>query len=340
MELVSVGILVLLFVLVVLVGLLLYKNRSAQSPDGLSLLQQQVNQLTSQVNLHLSSITSQLQSTTGQIGDIFADVREKIGNLSGATERFIEIGKSISELQDILRPPKLRGELGELFLENLLNQILPAENYTIQYTFRNGTKVDAVIRLSNGLVSVDAKFPLDNFRRIMEGQSEEQRASRRKEFMRDVKKHVDSIASKYILTDEGTFDFALMYIPAENVYYEIILKDESEGGLLPYALQKRVIPVSPYSFYAYLRTILLGLRGMRIEKEARELQDALGRLQGDFDRFKKDFDTIGTHLSNAKNKYDDVSRAVERFGDKLGGIGMGAKGEIGQGQSVKKVLPE
>jgi len=347
MELVSIVILVLLIVLVVLVSLLFQWTRSAKSPDGLSLLQQQMNQLSSQVTLHLTSVTNQLQSTTGQIGDrldsaskVFADVRERIGVLSGATERFIEIGKSISELQDILRPPKLRGELGELFLENLLTQILPAENYTMQYTFKNGTKVDAIIRLSNGLVSVDAKFPLENFRRIMEGQSEEEKASRRKEFMRDVKKHVDSISSKYILPDEGTFDFALMYIPAENVYYEIILKDEGESGLLPYALQKRVIPVSPYSFYAYLRTILLGLRGMRIEKEARELQDALGRLQGDFERFKKDFDTIGTHLSNAKNKYDDASRAVERFGDKLGGIGMGAKGEIGPGQSVKKVLPE
>ncbi len=346
MNVMMIGIIVGLSIIVILGGvlivLLIFNRKGAPhlDPQALALLQQQVDslrgqmgeslsQLTSQVNHQLASITQQLQATTGQIGErldsaskAVSDVRQNLGELSKATERVFEIGKDISALQDILRPPKLRGGLGELFLENILNQILQPEYYTMQYGFRSGSKVDAVIRLPQGLVPVDAKFPLENFKKIIEVQNEEERGARKKEFMRDVRKHIDAISSKYILPDEGTFDFALMYIPAENVYYEIIVKDESENELLPYALQKRVIPVSPNSFYAYLQTILLGLKGLRIEKQAKEIQSGLSRLHGDFERFAEEFAVVGKHLSNAKNKYDEVGRALERFGDRLGNIGQ------------------
>jgi DNA recombination protein RmuC len=172
-------------------------------------------------------------------------------------------------------------------------------------------------------VPVDSKFPLENFKRVIAGETEEERKAARKKFATDVKKHIDAIASKYILPDEGTFDFALMYIPAENVYYEVILKDDAFGeekGLCAYALAQRVIPVSPNSFYAYLQAIVLGLKGLRIEKSAHEIIQHLKRLEGDFQRFRDDFDVLGKHLGNTRGKYEDAAKRLDRFGEKLASI--------------------
>ncbi len=142
----------------------------------------------------------------------------------------------------------------------------------------------------------------------------------RKKFVSDVKKHIDAIAGKYILPDEGTFDFALMYIPAENVYYELIIKDEAvdtEKALLSYAFAKRVIPVSPNSFYAYLQTILLGLKGLHIEEQAQEILKNIARLSGDFGKFQDEFELVGKHLTNTKARYDEADKRLQKFGDKL-----------------------
>jgi len=231
-----------------------------------------------------------------------------------------EVGKNIASLSDILRAPKFRGEIGELLLGDLLSQILSPEHYKLQYSFRSGDRVDAVIILKVGMVPVDAKFPLESFQRIIAASEEEDQKKHKREFTRAVKGHIDSIAQKYILPDEGTFDFALMYIPAENVYYETIIKDEGLGeerSLLSYALEKRVIPVSPNSLYAYLQAIVLGLKGLQIEKEAQEIMQYLARIEGDFVRFKDDYNTLGGHIERARKKYDDASKSLDRFEDKL-----------------------
>ena len=160
-----------------------------------------------------------------------------------------------------------------------------AEHFRLQHQFKNGDVVDAVILIGANFVPVDSKFPLENFRRVVEAATESERIAARKQFLRDVKRHVDAIATKYILCDEGTYDFALMYVPAENVYYETIIKEDNAGDerqLFGYALGKRVIPVSPNSFYAYLQTILLGLRGMKVEERAHEILNTLARLRADF----------------------------------------------------------
>jgi len=229
--------------------------------------------------------------------------------LGGGSGEIHEVGKAAAELVNIMRAPKLRGGMGELFLGDLLAQILPPEHYKLQNRFKSGDTVDAVIQIGQKFVSVDAKFPYENFRRCIEAPSELERVAGRKQFLRDVRKHIDAIATKYILADEGTYDFALMYVPAENVYYETIIKEETLGEehqLLSYALQKRVVPVSPNSFYAYLQTILLGLRGMKVEQQAQEILATLSRLRGDFERVQENFRLRGKHITNATGSYSPI----------------------------------
>jgi DNA recombination protein RmuC len=247
-----------------------------------------------------------------------SEVHGQLGTLTEATRRMEQVGRDIAGLEQILRAPKIRGGFGELLLERLLAELLPAATYQLQHAFRGGDKVDAVITVAGRMVPIDSKFPLENFRRMLEEPDEERRRQIRRTFLRDVRMQVDEIAKKYILPDEGTFDFALMYIPAENVYYEVILKDETgEDSLLSHALERHVIPVSPNSFYAYLQVILLGLRGLRIEQNAHELLGGLTRLQGDVGRFREHFDTLGRHITNAKNKYDEAATTFTRFEAKL-----------------------
>ena len=287
----------------------------------------QLGQVTQQVNNQLGQVAQQLQKSTGDLNSrldnaarVVQEVSKSLGGLSEATQKVFLVGKDIASLQEILRSPKLRGGLGELFLGDLLAQILPPAHYSIQYRFKSGEAVDAVIRLGTNLVPVDAKFPLENFKRMVETAAEDEQKSAKRKFLADVKKHVDAIACKYILPDEGTFDFALMYIPAENVYYELIIKDEAvdtDKGLMNYSFAKRVIPVSPNSFYAYLQTILLGLKGLHIEEQAQDILKNLARLSGDFDRFRSDFDLMGKHMTSMKTKYDDADKRLIKFGDRL-----------------------
>lgn len=277
-----------------------------------------MNEIESHQQVELATLISQRISEMDQGSrQSFERLKEDIGRLSAATLQMLEVGKTISSLEDLLKPPKIRGGMGETLLEELLNQILPTGYCTFQYSFKSGEKVDAVIRLGGKLVPVDAKFPLEQFRNILENNNEAERKSARRNFLRDVKKHLDDISNKYILPDENTFDFALMYIPAENVYYEAVIKEDGDEGLYSYALKKKVIPVSPNSFYAYLQVIIHGLKGMSIEAHAREIINHLERLKGDEKRFREEFEVLGNHLSNARKKYEDADRLLSRFEEKM-----------------------
>ncbi|MBN1880824.1 MAG: DNA recombination protein RmuC [Deltaproteobacteria bacterium] len=271
-----------------------------------------------------------MERTRESVDQRLRNVTETLTGLEVAQQRIVAVGKDILELQDILKAPKLRGGFGEFLLADFLAQILPAEHVKTQYRFSTGEIVDAVIILRDGMVPVDAKFPMENFRKYIGADSDEEKKRAKKTFVGDVKKQVDEISEKYIRTDEGTFAFALMYIPAENIYYETIIRDEDLGGersLLNYALAKNVIPVSPNSFYAYLQAIALGLKGMRIEEHAREMLGHLDRLKGDFTKFREDFEVLGTHLKNARNKYDDAGSKLGRFEDRLDDVGALGQGE-------------
>jgi DNA recombination protein RmuC len=290
-------------------------------------LQSQFASVVETLNIQLSSVSStlnqQLAQTTGSIGrqldgtqKVVSGVQEKLGELSETARHMHALGKDISSLQDILQAPKLRGNLGELFLEELLSQVLPASSYETQYTFSSGEKVDAVIRLGEHLVPVDSKFPLESFTRIQSADSEEAEKKARREFRNSVRRRIDEIADKYIRPDEKTYDFALMYIPAENVFYEVIIREESSASgqdMAGYARGRHVIPVSPNSFYAYLMALAYGLKGLRIEESAVEIRGKLAEIRQNLGKFTDEFMVLGRHLDNARGKHSDADKSLARL---------------------------
>jgi DNA recombination protein RmuC len=220
----------------------------------------------------------------------------------------------LARLEQVLRPPKARGGFGELLLENLLRDRLPPSAYETQYGFRSGERVDAVIRVEK-LIPIDAKFPLDNFERMVDAQGDAERELHEKAFGRDVKGHIDAIAQKYVKPAEGTYDFAFMYLPVEGIYYELVCG--RTGQLLAYAHDRRVFPVSPTTFTAYLQVIAFGLKGMEFEQNAHEVMAYLADLRQDFGRFRDDFEVVGKHLGHAQARYVDAEKRLDRFDGKL-----------------------
>ena len=294
-------------------------------------------QINENLNLHLKDSLKLIHEANQNIGDrldsatkVVGDVKEHLGKLEESNRQLYEIGKDISSLQDLLRAPKIRGGIGEYILEDLLKQILPKEYYTLQYEFKNRERVDAIIRFRAGIVPVDAKFPLENFKRMLKANDEKEYITLKKIFIADIKNHIKTISEKYIVPEEGTFDFALMYIPAENVYYETIIKDEKigeEAGIFQYAINKKVIPVSPNSFYAYLSVILLGFKGMAVEKRAKEILFNIIQLRNEFDKFSVDFAKIEKHIDNAKSSYSESEKRLIKLTDKLAHIELVDKSE-------------
>ena len=211
-------------------------------------------------------------------------IHKQLGDVGRATQQLAEQAKDLGQLQQALRPPKARGGFGELLLGQLLADRLPPTAYSLQYGFDGGERVDAVIKVDR-LVPIDSKFPLDNFERMVNADNDIGRQGFEKAFARDVKSHIDAIASKYIRPDEGTYDFAFMYLPSEAIYYELACG--KTGALLEYAHGKRVLPVSPTTLTAYLQVIVLGLKGLQIEQHAQEVMAYCAQLQGDFDFLRR-----------------------------------------------------
>lgn len=257
-----------------------------------------------------TGVTEAMQATTGAIGDM----NRSLGEIKTRGERLEEFGKAINEIGSLLKPPQMRGMTGEVLLEKMLSDMLPQGNYQMKYSFRSGDQVDAVIKFKELILPIDSKFPLEGFRRMLECESEEDKRRCFREFVQAVKKQVDSIAKKYIMPNEKTFEFALMYVPSESVYYEAIVRDKQFGeetSILSYATKNRVYIVSPSTLYPYISMIVHGLKAFRIEENAKQILESIGALRKDFEDFKNVFDIIGGHLSDAYKKY--ISEAARRL---------------------------
>jgi DNA recombination protein RmuC len=325
---VIIGVLVLV-VLGLLVWLIVSNSGNAEKMAGqqasIGLLQQQLEALkaaqdktTESLNKSLqagqSSLTQSLQSSQKTLSELHS----QIGELQGTNKQMMQMGTEIKRLQNILSSPKLRGQMGEWSLDNLLSQILPKDSYKLQHAFKDGKTVDALIQLVNFSVPIDAKFPLPGFEKVVKTEDEAEKTKLRKQFIKDLNSHIDKIASDYIRPAEGTLDFAIMYIPAENVYYETIVKYAGEmQDILQYCFDKKVIPVSPNLLYAYLMTVAMGLHGLQIEKQAAEIRQNLKKLNASFADFASTWDILGKHLRNAYSQYDEGQKKLDRFGMQL-----------------------
>lgn len=259
---------------------------------------------------------STMQHQSAESARLLKAVGENLGKVFEASQKIERLAGDVTRLEDLLKPPKLRGTLGETFLEEALRQVLPAGTWQMQRRFADGEVVDAAITLGDRFVSMDSKFPLENYRRAIESSDEAERKRARAEFRRDVRKHVDAIASKYIRVSEGTYEFAMMYVPAEAVYAEIVA-DGDESAVADYAVARRVIPVSPRLLYAYLATVAQGLKGLEIEKRAHEIVEDLAKLKRGVSKIEDPFGKLGGHLNNAQKQYEETGKQLARFAEQL-----------------------
>lgn len=260
------------------------------------------------------TLTEQLDRTHKAIGERLDNAAKVISTVSKELGHVQEIGRTMKDFQDFLRSPKLRGNIGEQVLRDLLEQILPKEHFHLQYRFQTGEVVDAAIVTDKGLIPIDAKFPMENFRKITQAQSEAEKDRGMKDFVRDVKKHIGDISKKYILPHEGTVDFAIMYVPAEAIYYEIVM---GNADLSTYAHDKKVLLVSPNSFYYFLRVIMLGLEGKRIEETSQRILEALSTIRIDSMKFHESLSVLNKHVTNAKNSIDRACTDYQRLFSKI-----------------------
>lgn len=260
-----------------------------------------------------TEMTKTLQENNKQINDRLTRAAEVIGQVNKEIGEMSEIGRGIRELQDFLKSPKLRGNIGEEVLKDLIAQTFPKNSFLLQYQFNSGEKVDAAIKTDAGILPIDSKFPMENFQKMVKAENQMEKDSYKKNFGRDVRKHIDDISKKYILPEEGTMDFCLMYIPSEPVYYEIANTPE----ILDYARRKRVYAVSPTTLYAHLQVILLSFEGKKIETKSREIFALLRALKVDYDKVNENLGVLGRHITNASSQFSNVIMSFQKIGKKL-----------------------
>jgi DNA recombination protein RmuC len=297
-------------------------NQQLSSTQGL--LQERLAAQESALRQQLAHQSTAMQNQTGLLQrhmegtqTTLSQVTEKMGMVAQTTARMAELGRDIEELQRLLKSPKARGQLGELGLETLLGDMLPKDRVVYQHPFSDGSKVDAAVLLDRGLLPIDAKFPLEDFQRYLDAAPED-RPRARKTLCDNLKKKIDSVAQKYVRPGEGTLPLALMYLPAESLYYEaFIARERDEEDLWSYAYAKSVLPMSPGTLSAYLKTVALGLKAAAVERNARQVLELLATLERDLRGFRESYDTLGRHIVNAHQKYDENERALQRFEEHL-----------------------
>lgn len=270
-------------------------RKLTQTPDTtpLTLLNQNIQGMQE----HLDRVAGGLNQRLDNAARVIGDVNRELGAVH-------ELGRSLHDMQQLLQSPKLRGNMGEQVLAQLLQQAFPQDSFTLQHHFNSGEAVDAVIRTDQGLITIDAKFPLMNFTALLKAENQVEQDQFRKLFYRDVKKHIVDIAKKYIVPEEGTVNFALMYIPAEVIFYEMI-KDQND--VVSFAQAQKVFIVSPNSFYYFLKVLLLGMQGKQIEREAKRLLAVIEGMAKDAHKFGQELSVLTTHVTNAHNALERVN---------------------------------
>lgn len=298
---------------------------TSQQMKGLVSLRESLDSASRLVNERLSEGTSVLDKRL----ELFTNIEAKLGELTNQTKHLEQMGEEIQSFSDLLKPPKLRGIFGELLLENLLQQIFPAALFELQYQFASGVRVDAVVKLGDRLLPIDSKFPLEAFERLVANESD---PAAHKDFVRVVKKHIDDIARRYVNPLENTTDIAIMYIPAEAIYYQFIAREEPEA--LAYALSKKVVPSSPGHLYGFLASLSAVFRSVGISANSRKLSDtlsemsqALKSLGGWHDRIEGSLRAINTSFVKARAETANIGGSLDSLQEPTVSDFQGAKDE-------------
>ena len=261
-------------------------------------------------------VEQKLLQTQQNMGQTFQNVIDRLAELRETNQNIMQFSQEMHELQGILKAPRLRGELGEVEMERMLRDCLSPDQFAIQHEIDHNNRVDAVIFNPEGKLPIDSKFPLEAWRRIhAPDSSDADRQTARREFIKAVKGHIETIAQKYIRPPQ-TLDFAVMYVPAEGIYYELMETPE----LAEFARQRRVFPASPMTFWALLQVVVIGFRGLRISENAQRIAQLLNALKGDLSKFRDAFRVASKHVGNAKTNMDEAGEHLDRFSVKLEGL--------------------
>lgn len=280
---------------------------TAQKPDQLfSDLIRSFDTRSTEQSKEIREQTRSLNERLDNAARVISAVQKNIGEFS-------EIGRSMKDLQNFLKSPKLRGNIGEEVLSDLIGQMFPKHSFYLQHSFKSGARVDAAIKTDAGILPIDAKFPLENYQKMVTEAAEADREIARREFVRNVKGHIETISQKYILPDEGTLDFALMYVPSEGVYYELVGISE----IMSFAKKHRVYPVSPTTLYAHLQTILLSFTGKQIENKTKHVFKLLRSISNDYEKLISNVGVLGKHVTNAYNQMNNVNQGINLLGQKI-----------------------
>ena len=306
------------------------RGLSEQNRDLRSTIDQKLSETHRASQEQISQTIRTVQGISGQSAKLISDVTEKLTKLDETNKQVVNFSAQLQNLQDILKNPKQRGVLGEYFLEETLKNVLPPNSYQMQYGFKNGVIVDAVVFVPKKIIPIDSKFSLENYEKILAAKDTEDRERWEKIFKQDLKNRIDE-TSKYIKPEEGTMDFAFMFIPSEAIYYDLLVNkvgaaQVSTRDLIEYAFKdKKVIIVSPTSFLAYLQTVLQGLRALQIEESAKEIRanvEKLGKHISAYDEFMK---KLGNSISTAVNHYNAAHKEFQKIDKDVVKIAGGEK---------------
>ena len=304
---------ILLMVLIGLNILLIVKASGKKDDSGLRVMTDWMKQIKEGTDETRKEMQKGLNTTNREINERLDNAAKVIGSVSKELGAMQQIGQSLSYVQDFLLSAKKRGGVGEQIMGEMLKQSLPPNMYEIQYRFKTGEVADSVIKINDRLLAMDSKFTMENYRAYINAENDEQRDSMRKLFVRDIKKRVDEISNKYILPEENTLDFALMYVPADGVFNEI--SDDVE--IYEYARNKHVHMVSPSTFYYFLQVILIGLQGTRFNEQAQHVLKVIQGLRKDSQKFGDNLAVLNKHVTNAKSTLDLVGTGYERIHSKI-----------------------
>ena len=303
-----------------LLFLYLKNQRTEHKIDDRSflMLQNQVSEVARAVDAKLGESSRIMQRQFSESAKIIRDVTQQLTKLDETNKQVVSFADQLQSLQDILKNPKQRGVLGEYYLETLLKNVLPPGRYQMQYPFKDGTIVDAVIFVQDKVIPIDSKFSLENYNRILDARDEDSKIELEKSFKQDLKNRIDE-TSKYVKPEEGTMDFAFMFIPAEAIYYDLLInkvgtvKSDTQD-LIQYAFRDRhVIIVSPTSFLAYLQTVLQGLKALQIEESAKEIRKRVEMLGKHLSSYETYMQKLGTHLGTSVSMYNSAYKELGKI---------------------------